>query len=69
MYVKNIPLGNALSRNYVSETFPDLIEGLDAHEHTVIRSLPISDLKIKQLQDVTRGDEQMQELIRVINSG
>ena len=66
---KNIPLGDALSRNYVSETFPDLIEGLDAHVHTVIRSLPISDMKIKQLQDATRGDEQMQELIRVINSG
>ena len=38
----SIPLGDALSRKYVSETFPNLIEGLDAHVHTVLVSLPVS---------------------------
>ncbi|MEW8548052.1 MAG: RNase H-like domain-containing protein [Candidatus Thiodiazotropha sp.] len=64
-----IPLGDALSRNYVSETFPNLIQGLDTHVHTVIRSLPVSDIKIQRIQDVTRDDKQMQMLIGVIKSG
>lgn len=66
---KNIPLGDALSRNYVSETFPNLIKGLDTHVHTVIRSLPVSDIKIQQIQDATRDDAQMQMLIEVIKTG
>ena len=66
---KNIPLGDALSRNYVNETFPGLIQGLDTHVHTVIRSLPVSDSKIQQIQDATREDAHMQALIEVIESG
>ena len=66
---KNLHLGDALSRNYVSETYPDLIEGLDAHVHTVIRSLPISDVKIKQIQEATRNDGQLQTLTNVIRTG
>ena len=67
---KNIPLGDALSRNYVSETFPNLmIKGLDTHVHTVIRSLPISDIKVQQIQDATRNDAQIQMLIEVIKTG
>ena len=66
---KNIPLGDALSRNYVSETFPGLIEGLDLHVHTVLKSLPVSDVKIKQIQDATRNDSQMQTLKDVIRKG
>ena len=46
---KNIPPGDALSRNYVSETFPDLTEGLDLHVHSILKSLPVCDVKIKQI--------------------
>ncbi|MCG8048272.1 MAG: hypothetical protein N0E48_22075, partial [Candidatus Thiodiazotropha endolucinida] len=66
---KEIPLGDALSRNFVSETFPNLVQGLDTHVHTVIQSAPISDSKIKQIQDATREDAQMQVLIQVIETG
>ncbi|MCG8048271.1 MAG: RNase H-like domain-containing protein [Candidatus Thiodiazotropha endolucinida] len=66
---KKIPLGDALSRNFVSETFPNLVQGLDTHVHTVIQSAPISDSKIKQIQDATREDAQMQVLIQVIETG
>ena len=65
----NLHLGDALSRNYVSETYPDLIVGLDAHVHTVIRSLHISDVKIKQIQEATRNDGQLQTLTNVIRTG
>ena len=65
---KNIPLGDELSRNYVSETFPNLIKGLDTHVITVIRSLPISDIKIQQIQDAKRNDTLMQMLIEVIKT-
>ena len=57
---KSIPLGDALIRNYVSETVPNLIGGLDAHVRNVLRSLPVSDMKIKQIKDASRGDTQMQ---------
>ena len=66
---KNIPLGDGLSRHYVSETFPGLIEGLDLHIHTVLKSLPVSYVKIKQIQDATRNDSQMQTLKDVIRKG
>ena len=66
---KDIPLGDALSRNYVTDTFPDLIEGLDTHVHTVLKSLPISDLKLQEIQTATSKDLQLQTLISVISDG
>ena len=38
--------------------YQDLIEGLDAHVLTVIRSIPVSDVKIKQIQEATCNDRQ-----------
>ena len=66
---KTIPLGDALSRNYVSQIFPGLTEGLDLHVHTVLKSLPVSDVKIKQIQEATQNDSQMQTLKDVIRKG
>ena len=39
------------------------------HVHTVLKSLPVSDVKIKQIQDATRNDSQMQTLKDVIRKG
>ncbi|XP_060558761.1 uncharacterized protein K02A2.6-like [Ruditapes philippinarum] len=66
---KDIPLGDALSRNYVTDTFPNLIDGLETHVHTVLKSLPISDLKLQQIQTATQNDAQLQTLISVISNG
>jgi hypothetical protein len=60
---KNIPLGDALSRNFMPQTYPDLVEGLDVHVHTVLKMLPVSDQKIDQLRTATRNDSQMQQLM------
>ncbi len=48
---KCIPVADTLSRKFVSDTYPELAEGMDTHVHTVISSLPISDRK---LQDDSR---------------
>lgn len=64
-----IPLGDALSRNFVSSTFPDLVDGLDVHVHTVLKTLSVSDQKIEQLQNATRADKQMQTLRTTILHG
>lgn len=66
---KDIPLGDALSRNFVKDTFPDLIQGLDAHVHTVLKSLPVSDARIQSIVDETQTDGQLQTLVNVIVSG
>ena len=39
------------------------------HVHTMLRSLPVSDMKIKQIQDTTSGETQMQALIEIIKTG
>jgi hypothetical protein len=48
---KDIPLGNAHweLHMYVTDTVPNLIDGLETHVHTVLKSLPISDLKLQEI--------------------
>ena len=50
---KNIPLGDALSRNYVSETFSGLIEGLDLHIHTVFKIPASKKNRSRMLHEMT----------------
>ncbi|MCW4264499.1 MAG: hypothetical protein N0C90_24435 [Candidatus Thiodiazotropha endolucinida] len=66
---KKIPVADTLSRRYVSETYPDLAEGMDLHVHTVLSSLPISDRKIKEIKTHTEQDPQMDQLKQVILKG
>ena len=47
----NIPLGDALSRNYISETYPELFNGLDTHVHTVLQQVPISEQKFEKISE------------------
>ena len=43
---KQIPVAVTLWRNNVSDTFPRLTRDLDAHVHSVLANLPISDRKL-----------------------
>jgi hypothetical protein len=66
---KNIPLAETLSRNFVSDTYPDLTECLDLHIYTFINSLPISDMKFKQIRLATQTNSQLQTLKITILDG
>jgi hypothetical protein len=59
---KNILSADTLSRNFVSDTFSDFTEGLELHKHTVINSMPISDMKIEQIRLATQNDSQLKTL-------
>ena len=66
---KKIPVADTLSRRYVSDTYPELSEGMDLHVHTVLSSLPISDRKMKEIKAHTEQDPQMDQLKQVILKG
>jgi Integrase zinc binding domain/Integrase core domain len=64
----NIPIGDALSRNYAKETYPELFANMDTHVHTV-KSLPISDQKIEKIRAETQNDMQLQAVKLAILEG
>ena len=66
---KKIPVADTLSRRYVSDTYPELSEGMDLHVHTVLSSLPISDRKMKEIKAHTEQDPQMDQLKQVFLKG
>jgi len=64
----NIPIGDALSRNFIKDTYPELFSDMDIPVHTV-KSLPISDNRIDQIREETMRDEQLQAVKRAILEG
>ena len=65
---KKIPVADTLSRRYVSDTYPEISEGMDLHVH-VLSSLPISDRKMKEIKAHTEQDPQMDQLKQVMLKG
>lgn len=53
----------------MSDTYPELSEGMDLHVHTVLSSLPISDRKMKEIKTHTEQDPQMDKLTQIILKG
>ena len=47
---KDIPVRDFLSRASLSDTFPNLVTGLDLHVHTVLQQLFITDKRLKTIQ-------------------
>lgn len=66
---KQIPVADTLSRNFMPDTFQELASGIEAHVHTVLSNAPVSDQKIKKIQEATQSDEQLQELRNTILTG
>ena len=65
----NIPLGDALSRNYISETYPELFNDLDTHVHTVLQQVPISEQKFENIRKESLTDYQFQCIAKVMEKG
>ena len=53
----------------MSDTYPELSEGMDLDVHAVLSSLPISDRKMKEIKANTEQDPQMDQLKQVILKG
>ena len=70
-FVRGIDLhiADALSRNMLKDTYPELSEGMDLHVHTVLSSLPVSDRKMQEIKTHTELDPQMDQLKQVILKG
>ena len=66
---KQIPLADTLSRKFISDTCPEIAEGLEAQVHSVMSSLPVSDQKMELIRTATASDSQMQILSQVILDG
>lgn len=66
---KEIPLADTLSRKFLSDSYPELSEGMDARIHSVIFSIPISDKKLKHIQSLSDSDPQCVALSKVVRNG
>ena len=66
---RDIPVADTLSRKFLSDTYPELTEGLDDHVHAVMSNLPISDRKMDMLRTATATDLQMQKIKQTVLDG
>ena len=66
---KDMPIADTLSRKFISDTYPDMIEELDEDVHAIISSYPVTDQKIEYIRTETRTDAQLQLLTKAIKDG
>ena len=64
-----IHVADTLSRNFVQDTFPEFAKGMNAHVHTILSSIPISDRKLEEVRRETELHEQLQLLRDTILDG
>lgn len=69
LHGKSIPVADTLSRKYLADTYPKLSEGMEAHVHTIISSVPVSDRKFELIKLSTERDMQLVTLKEFILSG
>jgi hypothetical protein len=67
---KDIPVADALSRKFLlAQDDDEFVKELSSQVHCVMSSLPVTDNKMKQLQEATEKDPQMQDLQSAIQDG
>ena len=66
---KEIPVADALSRKPLAQRSDDLQECIEMQVHTVIRSLPVSDEKLKKIKSFIQDDEVLCKLQNTILQG
>ncbi|XP_014667284.1 PREDICTED: uncharacterized protein K02A2.6-like [Priapulus caudatus] len=64
-----IPVADTLSRNFVSNTYPEFSDKLEVHVHTVLSYLPISDVRLQEVKAATAADAQCESLVQCIMTG
>lgn len=66
---KSIPVADTLSRNYLSDTYTELCDGMDVHVHSVISNIPIRGQKMDTIKSSVELDSEMQALKQIILIG
>lgn len=64
--LQDIPVADALSRKFLSDTFPELSDSMDALVHSVMSSIPISDTRLDESLVIMSADPQSLELKHTI---
>ncbi|MCG7876694.1 MAG: RNase H-like domain-containing protein [Candidatus Thiodiazotropha endolucinida] len=62
-------IADALSRNMLKDTYPDISEGMDLQVHSVLTNLPVSDRKMQEIKTNIELDPQMKQLKEMIQEG
>ena len=66
---KQIPVSDCLSRQFLDQTYPTLMEGLDLHVHAVQQQLYVNDRRLDSIRSHIESDPQMRSLKRTILEG
>ncbi|KAK7912921.1 hypothetical protein WMY93_013132 [Mugilogobius chulae] len=66
---KDIPVADTLSRKPLHDYDSTLSEGMDEQVHSVIKSLPVSDKKLSDIQAATHSDQQLTALKHIVQVG
>lgn len=66
---KDIPVADALSRKFRSDTYPELSDSMDALVHSVMSSIPINDTRLDETRAIMSGDPQSLKLKLTIMNG
>lgn len=53
---KDIPAADALLRNFLSDTYPELSDSIDALVHSVISSVPINETRLDETRTIMSAD-------------
>lgn len=56
--LQDIPVADALSRKFLSDTFPELSDSMDALVHSVMSSIPIYDTRLDETRVIMSADPQ-----------
>lgn len=62
-------IADALSRKFLSDTYPDLSDSMDALVHSVMSSIPINDMRLDETRVIMSADPQSLELKLTIMNG
>lgn len=65
----SIPVADTLSRKFLPDTYPHLSDSIDAHVHTVVNAIPVSDRKLQDVRTETNTDAQLIRLVQTIKDG
>ena len=66
---KDMLISDCLSRQSLKNTYPDLIQGLDLHVHTVLKTLCVTDRRLSKIKQAVKTDKQMTILKQTILDG
>lgn len=66
---KDIPVADALSRKFLSDTYPELSDSMDALVHSVMSSIPINDTRLDETRAIMSADPQSLKLKLTIMNG